>query len=465
MAGLRYFAAGSRTQVQLTGNIRESDAPYLGTAGARRTLLATLDAPMGPLVFELDGELGRIEAAVADTVTTDAPFRYLSGGMRWSAAGQWAWAGLSYRDAGTGAVTAIDLAGMLDIGPARVQGGFGGRLDAGSLGDAVSFWTGTTMEVHSNMAATLGIDYQPARTGDRWRLSLGVTRSFALPLPVRREPAAHGIVYEDRNGNRVRDEGESLLPDITVRLGALRTATDEAGTFRFMDPVQGPLRLETAELPLGLMVPTDVYLPAAGYVEIPVVRTGALDLTLFLDRDNDGERDDREAAADGVVVSVIAADGRSRDVAADADGHVRLNALTPGSYTLRIHPPATRRTGGPPLERNVTIPPGDTIRLTTAVPLRQREIRMPGAPPPSPAHRTGAPAGAGTPGNLDARRALPTRRQRIHDVRVRGGHTRQPPVVDPHQHLTSPAGRHHRTGLHLPIRTVHPCVPLHHCRP
>jgi hypothetical protein len=373
-AGLRYDIGGSGTQIQLTGRTRQAVYPSTGFSTSRETLHGALDLPLGDLVAELDAEWGR--SLVGDTGSW-SPYNTARAGVRWSARGQWAAAGLNRRSygAGSASVTA-DLAGSVRVGPAWIEGGLTTSLSTG-LAESTAVWTGTTVDVTRQVSATLGVDYSPVGGGDRWRLSLGVARRFALPLPVRKEPAVHGVVYEDRNGNRVRDPDEPVLEAIPVRFGPLATETDTDGRFQFMEPVRGSLRIETAELPLGLIVPADVYLPGSGFVEIPVVRTAALDLTLFLDRDNDGEWDAVEDAADGVVVSLIGPQGRTRDVAADAQGRARISALSPGDYTLRIHPPATRRTGGPPIEREISIPPGGTVEETIAVPLRRREIRIP----------------------------------------------------------------------------------------
>lgn len=124
------------------------------------------------------------------------------------------------------------------------------------------------------------------------------------------------------------------------------------------------------------MVPPDVHLPSAGFVEIPVVRTAALEVTIFLDRDGDGERDDGEEPA-RVVISLVGPDGRTRDVATGAEGRARVGALAPGVYTLRVHSP-TSGPVGPTVQRSLTVSPGGTVRATIALPLRQREIRMPG---------------------------------------------------------------------------------------
>ncbi len=370
--GLRYTLAGAR--LQLTGRLRESISHSSGSRSTRETVHGILDVPVGAVVLELDGEWGR--STVADTAPWQ-PIQSARAGLRWSRGSQWGVLGLSWRDRGFGdPALRADLSGRAHVGPAEVEAGIATDLTR-SVADATTLWTGTTVDVNRDLAVTLGLDYSPVAVGDRWQISLGVARRFALPLPIRKEPTVQGVVYEDRNGNRVRDPGEPVLEDVPVRFGPLSTATGEDGSFRFMEPVRGDLRIATADLPLGLMVPADVHLPAAGFVEIPVVRTAALELTLFLDRDNDGEWDDAEEPADGVVVSVVAPDGRTRDVAADARGRARISALSPGDYILRIHPPATRRTGGAPIEREISVPPGGTVQQTIAVPIRQREIRIP----------------------------------------------------------------------------------------
>lgn len=371
-AGLRYSAAGARLQV--TGRLRDRTSSTTGARNARESLHGVLDVAVGAVVLELDGEWGRLTPA--DTAPWQ-PIRSARAGLRWARGSQWGVLGLGWRDNGFGdpAVRA-DLSGKIRAGPAEIEAGIAAQL-TGSWADATTLWTGTTMDVNRELAITVGFDYRPVALGDRWQLSLGVARQFALPLPIRKQPTVQGVVYEDRNGNRVRDPDEPVLEHIPVRFGPLAATTGADGSFQFMEAVQGELRIETADLPLGLMVPADVHLPAAGFVEIPVVRTAALDLTLFLDRDGDGEWDEGEDVADGVVVSVIAPSGRTRDVAANAAGRARISALSPGAYTLRIHPPATRRTGGPPIEHEISVPPGGTVERTIAVPLRQREIRVP----------------------------------------------------------------------------------------
>ena len=371
--GLRYVHAGHGAQMQLTGQLRASETPYLGSASARRTLRASFNAPLGPMALDLTGEWGRAESTV-DTVTRLGPYRTLRTGLRWNTALSWAWAGVTYRDPGVGEATAFANLGVaLRLTGIEIEGGLSANLDP-SLAEGTSFWAGTRFGIARTSMATVGIDYSPTT---RWRVSLGVSREFTLPLPLPRQPVVRGVVYEDQNGNRVRDPAEPLLTDVTVRLGVLRVTTDSEGAFRFNESVEGALRVDPRDLPPGLMVPVDVHLPVSGFVEIPVVRTAALELTLFIDRDNDGTRDATESPAGGVVVSLVARNGRSRDVASNEDGTVRVSALAPGEYTLRIHPPSTRRTGGPALERTLTVEPGATVTETIPVPIRQREIRIP----------------------------------------------------------------------------------------
>lgn len=370
-AGVRYDHRGG-AQLQLTGNVRDTRG-IAGLSGSRRSLTTNLEMHTGPLTLELDGEWGHLRSVI-DTMRIEKPFGSIRAGARWYRSRDWAWIGLSYRDEAITTITAVDLAGLVDLGRVEIQGGLTARLDV-AVDRGTALWTGTTIDLSDRLAATIGVDYDPAGIGDAWRFSLGLTRSFALPLPVRREPAAYGLVYEDRNGNRARDPGEPAMPGLTVRLGILSDTTDQEGRFRFMESGRGGLRLDAMDLPIGVMVPADVHLPATGYVEIPVVRTASLQLFLFLDRDGDGERDGVEDPADGVVVSIVAADGRTRDVAANVDGIARAGGLSPGEYTIRIHR-AGPRGADRVIQRTVSIPAGGAVSTVVAIPLRQREIRM-----------------------------------------------------------------------------------------
>lgn len=378
--GARYSIRGTGTRLQLTGHLRDSRTPYLGRSATRRTVRAAIDAPVGPIDVRVDGEWGREEWT--DSVASSAPFESARLSLNWSAGPDWAWAGLTYRNSGLAdALALMDVGGRIRMGAVEIEGGINADLKR-SIEDGTSLWTAGRFPVTRSTDATLGVDYTPYFGTDRWSVSIGVSRRFALPLPLPSQPAVRGIVFEDLDADGARDPGEPALPGVGVRLGVLETRTDGDGEFRFEDAVEGSLRVDTRTLELGLMVPPDVYLPTSGSVAIPVVRTAALELIMFLDRDGDEVRDEAEEAAAGVMVSLVAEDGRTRHAAADDEGRVRISALSPGSYTLRVHPPGTSRTGGRPIDRTISVEPGATVQSTVPVAVRLREIRMPETPQP-----------------------------------------------------------------------------------
>ena len=373
-AGVRYDVRETASQLQLTGHLRDSETPYLGRSTTRRTVRAAIDAPVGLVTVRLEGEWGREEWA--DSVSGTDPYESARLSLSWSSGMDWGWAGLSYRNSGLADALALaDVGGRIRMGGVELEGGINTDLKR-SIEDGTSFWTAGRFAVTRSTDATLGVDYTPFFGTERWSVSVGVSRRFALPLPLPSQPAVRGIVFEDLDADGVRDPGEPALPRIVVRLGVLETRTDGEGEFRFEHAVEGPLRVDVRTLALGMMVPPDVYLPTTGTVAIPVVRTGALELIMFFDRDGDEVRDEAEEAAAGVLVSLVTADGRTRHAAADEGGRVRISALSPGDYTLRVHPPGARRTGASPIEWTLSVEPGRTLQRAIPFAVRLREVRM-----------------------------------------------------------------------------------------
>ncbi|HUG40069.1 MAG TPA: hypothetical protein VMM12_06280 [Longimicrobiales bacterium] len=360
-------------EAELLGTHRATDVVGDTLPGAvTRAVRASLDVPVGPVRLETDAELGTTASDLA------RPYRQLRAGARWTAHGQWAWVGVSHHDLGLAAPqTGLDLAGAVVAREVEVQGGLNVRLTGAAGPAAVAFWSGATIPVRRDVRLALGVDHRPAVPGPAWRLSLGVSRAFGLPLPLPRQPVLFGVVFEDLDGDLVRGDGERRVEGVTLLLGPLRARTDGAGEFRFHDRAGGDLRLEPRGMPEGFVIPAEVHLPAAGYVEIPVIRTAALELELFLDRDGDGEMDGAEAFADGAVVSLRDAAGRTRDAATDERGRVRFGSLPPGLYTLLVYTPGIAGRPSQPLEIPLTIEPGTTLERRIAVPPRRREIRMP----------------------------------------------------------------------------------------
>ncbi|HUE77278.1 MAG TPA: carboxypeptidase regulatory-like domain-containing protein, partial [Longimicrobiales bacterium] len=377
-AAVRGAAGGAKFRLprgiesELLGSYRESEIVRDSVPlGITRSIRASLDVPVGPIVLEANAQLGTTSAAGT------RPYQQLRSGVRWVDHGRWLWAGASYYDIGIGTPRAgVDLAGSMDIRGADVRGGLTARLGSADTTRRISLWTAATVPVTRETRLSLGLDHRPTAITSAWRLSLGASRAFGVPLPLRRQPALHGLVFEDLDGDRIRDDNEPLVPGVRLLLGPLRAATGDDGRFRFYDRAHGSLRLDPGRLRPGFVVPADLHLPTTGYVEIPVIRTASLQLTLFFDRDGDQAMSDLETLAAGVVVSLRDVTGRTRDAATDAQGRVRFGGLAPGVYTVTVHAPTSGRAGAPTIELRLTVEPGAAVQRTIPLPLRTREIRM-----------------------------------------------------------------------------------------
>ncbi|NIP80553.1 MAG: hypothetical protein GWM90_15570, partial [Gemmatimonadetes bacterium] len=333
-----------------------------------RFVQAGIDLPLGPAHLEADLDVGRV------TGENDRRYANLRTGVRWHARSQWAWVGISRYDDGLGRpLSLLEVSGAVDLRATRLQAGVTLPV-AGGAGQRPSLWSGAEIPLSGDYDLLTGIDYGGIAV-DRARVSLGVRRRIGLPLPLPRTPVLEGTVFDDRNGDGRRGPEEPPLAGVELRLGALHATSDEDGRFRFYESGGGPLRIPASGLPRGALVPADVHLPSTGTVDVPVIRTATLEVEAFLDRDGDRVMDEAEDRAGGVLVSVVDDRRRTRDAVADADGRVRFGSLRPGRYTVRIH---RGRSGAPPFETTVTIEPGSRVRLVIAVPLRGREIRLPG---------------------------------------------------------------------------------------
>lgn len=367
--GLRYGWGDASAQVG--ASFRRASAGILGTT-TRRTVRLNVRAPVWALSLEADAELGTF-ARAGDV----APYNRLWGGAYWHTGAAWLRTGVTYNHNEYGnPYTTLEASGSWTGDRLTLQGGILGRLNNPLPGGGTSLWLSTQIRALPDASIVAGTDYTPGFEGSRWRFSLGVSHRLGLPMPVPRQPALQGIVYEDRNGNRVHDPDEPLLQGIRVRVGRLQALTDADGAFQFRDTFHGPVTIDPATLPPGMVVPADVYLPIAGTVDVPVVQTASLELDLFIDLNNNGTRDPAEQPAAATVVSLTNSSGTSQDAVADDDGRVRFGSVSPGTYTVRVYRPANEGRAGTPVQIQVTLLPGAHLTTTVAVPAHTRQIRM-----------------------------------------------------------------------------------------
>lgn len=369
--GARVLLGG--VPVQLTGRLGDAEDPNAIRQDVEsRSVELGVDWPLGPLTLETDAEVGRTRVD-----GEDLDLLRLRGGASWRRPSYSVWSSATYstgrfdRD-----LVLIDLAGRARVGTVDIDAGANAQLDeARPFADEIRFWSSVSFPLGPATRIRTGLDYLPfSANGGRWRVALGASREFDLPLPIERPPALQGLVFEDTDADGEYDPGEPLIPGVELRFGFLVATSDEEGRFRFLDSGGGAVRPDPRTLPFGLLLPDDARLDQAGFIQVPLVRATSLELVLFLDRDNDQERDPIETPAERAVVRLIEPGGRTRSAIADTQGRVRFASLPPGDYTISILPAGA--TPRDPVEIQITIPSGQTVHRTIAVPLRQREIRI-----------------------------------------------------------------------------------------
>ena len=364
-----------RWQLQLGGLLsdRETRTPADSFSFARATVRAEAAWTRGALSLQSDLQVGR-----STELGATGGYEALGGSVRWYGAGRWGWLRLVHtRRPGSVATTHLNAGGAIGMGRVHVTGGLSTPLTDAAAG--ASFWSSTEIRARRNLTVHIGASARPTVGAGDWTVSLGVSRRLNLPLPLARRPDVHGIVYDDTNDSGTRDPGEQGLPDVTVSLGAIETTTDHEGRFEFRDATGAQVRLSSADLPTGYVLSPAAVLPTRGDAAIPVLRTATLQVHLFIDRDEDGRRDDAEGPGAGAIVTLTDEHGRQRTVAADSTGTARITGLLPGRYDVTARPAsATPRQGEPRILMEIELQPGSELHHTLPVPLRSRTIRMGG---------------------------------------------------------------------------------------
>lgn len=172
-----------------------------------------------------------------------------------------------------------------------------------------------------------------------WTTALRLERSFGAPSLLRAGRGS-GTVFEDRNGNGVRDAGERGIPGVVVRVGGEVVVTDRGGVYRLSRPGGGMPLIDEQSLPFGLLIaPQGAHGVLSGTrdgaVDIPVLPTGTVQVRLDLAPDAvTGERG-RDALRD-VSVRAVDAFGRRHLARAVVDGVAHFEALPAGTYQLDI---------------------------------------------------------------------------------------------------------------------------------
>jgi hypothetical protein len=119
-----------------------------------------------------------------------------------------------------------------------------------------------------------------------WIGALRVSASTKVFTPKAMGPV--GVVYEDSNLNGRRDAGEAGVANVVVRRGDSRATTSRDGTYRLPASARGRTRLDQASIPMGLIAHPLLAADPTERLDIPVLPTGRVIVTLALVADDDG---------------------------------------------------------------------------------------------------------------------------------------------------------------------------------
>jgi hypothetical protein len=181
------------------------------------------------------------------------------------------------------------------------------------------------------------------------------------------------VVFEDKNGNGVRDPGEPGVSGIVVHRGAQSVVTDGNGVFR-LDPARpGRTEIDARSLPDGWLLTAR---PMAGSVDeysLGVMPTSALDVEISVAGAADPGKLPQHVGRATLTLRDTA--GRVWTTRSDESARAAFDALPLGRYTLV----AEFDESSEPLIVD-TAPPiqitGATRRQHVALVARTRPVRM-----------------------------------------------------------------------------------------
>ena len=183
-------------------------------------------------------------------------------------------------------------------------------------------------------------------------LSIGLrgTMTFNPPrasrLPDDGRGVLNGRVFLDRNRDGVRQDDEPGVPGVRVMLIGTRLGlyTTNDGYFTVQNVRQGlyAVTVSRQSLPLGYLVPESAQprvTVGSGRrtdVEIPLILSGQVRGSIFIDDNANGDVDPGEKRLEGQWVSLVPKDGGEvLNIHSASFGQYGFESVDPGTYTLR----------------------------------------------------------------------------------------------------------------------------------
>jgi hypothetical protein len=349
---------------------RALDRRMAGAGELRRSMAVQAGRSFGRLGVNGTAELGERLPEAGEA----ADLRRFRGTVSWNGAAGSLWA--SAENSSEGPPLSVALNASLRVRAVAVETMLNTFRDTLSL-PSTTFSSSVSVGIARATELRAGAEYRPWARDQvtPWAVSLGVRRTLGMPLPTRVRAQLAGLVFEDLNGNGVRDGGEPGLAGIPLAVGPALGTTDMQGRFWFADAPRGELVVSQRTLPTGSIVRPGATRRGESYLEIPVVRTGELRLRVRLD---DGTSSDERAPGAGLRVRLEDVDGRGREAVTDSVGIAVFRALLPGAATVTVEGPP-RRAGegaGEPTVLQVQILPGEPVEAEAEVVYRRRPVRF-----------------------------------------------------------------------------------------
>lgn len=165
-----------------------------------------------------------------------------------------------------------------------------------------------------------------------WALAMRVTAATSVFTPKR--AGLSGLVFEDRNGNGERDSDEPGVAGVRVTLGEMRFTTDRDGRYTLPRGVRGRVRADVGTLPDGWLVHPQMSTGVEETLDLPLIRTGGVSITLAIAADEDGRRPDVDLTES--LVWLVDRDGREWLGRASTDGRrIEFENIPAGRYLVR----------------------------------------------------------------------------------------------------------------------------------
>jgi len=180
-----------------------------------------------------------------------------------------------------------------------------------------------------------------------------------------------GSVFEDRNLNGVRDDGEPGVAGVVVRRGEASARTDRQGSYRLAVNARGATRIQQASLPLGLVSHPLLATDSVERHDLPVLPTGTVLVDLELVADEGG----RVPQVDLEPAVVILRDATGFEWVGHRTSPTRASfeGIPVGAYTV-IFNGARLREQLRAEEQSLVLRPRETQSVTTQ--LRSRAVRI-----------------------------------------------------------------------------------------